>query len=92
LIEAGLLHPDLLCVHGGDLRQQAMEPHLDGTHLTWREPPTASGDREVLRPVAEPFDAEGGLRLLTGPLGRAVVKVSAVSPEHRRITALAKVI
>ncbi|GAB3731234.1 phosphogluconate dehydratase [Silanimonas algicola] len=91
LIDAGLLHGDLKCVHGSDLRQQSLEPHLEGTRLTWREPPPASGDLNVLRPVAEPFDAEGGLRLVTGRLGRAVVKISAVAPEHRRITAPAKV-
>jgi phosphogluconate dehydratase len=91
LVEAGLLHGDLLCVHGGDLRRQAMEPHLEGTRLVWRDPPPASGDAAVLRPTAEPFDSEGGLRLVTGRLGRAVVKISAVAPEHRRITAPAKV-
>lgn len=91
LLDAGLLHGDLKCVHGGDLRQQALEPHLDGTRLVWRAPPPASADPNVLRPVAEAFDAEGGLRLVTGRLGRAVVKVSAVAPEHRRISAPAKV-
>jgi len=91
LIDAGLLHGDLKCVHGGDLRQQSLEPWLDGTRLIWRDPPPASGDPDVLRPVAEPFDAEGGLRLLTGRLGRAVVKLSAVAPQHRRISAPAKV-
>jgi phosphogluconate dehydratase len=91
LIDAGRLHRDILGVHGGDLARQSLEPHLDGTALTWREPPPASGDLNVLRPVHEPFDAEGGLRLVTGRLGRAVVKISAVAPEHRRITAPAKV-
>ena len=91
LIDAGLLHGDLRCVPGGDLRQLSLEPHLDGTRLAWREPPPASGDLNVLRPVAQPFDAEGGLRLVSGRLGRAVVKISAVAPEHRRITAPAKV-
>ena len=91
LLDAGLLHEDILCVHGGSLRQQACEPHLDGTQLLWRGPPARSADTAVLRPVAEPFDAEGGLRLLSGRLGRAVVKVSAVAPEHRRITAAARV-
>ena len=91
LIDAGRLHRDILGVHGGDLARQSLEPHLDGTRLEWREPPPASGDLNVLRPVSEPFDAEGGLRLVTGRLGRAVVKISAVAPEHRRITAPAKV-
>ncbi len=91
LLDAGLLHGDLTCVHGGDLRRQSMEPHLEGLKLVWREPPPASGDANVLRPATEPFDSEGGLRLVTGRLGRAVVKISAVAPEHRRITAPAKV-
>ena len=91
LIDAGLLHPDLLCVHGGDLRQQAQVPALDGTKLVWRAAPSQSNDTDILRGVAQPFDAEGGLRRLQGAFGRAVVKVSAVAPEHRRIEAPAKV-
>ena len=91
LIDAGLLHPDIACVHGGDLRQQAMEPYLDDLALRWRAPPSASFDRDVLRGCAEPFDHDGGLRRLHGNLGRAIVKISAVATEHRRITAPAKV-
>ncbi len=91
LVDAGLLHNDVLCVHGGDLRQQAKVPQLDGTTLVWRDPPAQSNDTAILRPVREPFDAEGGLRRLQGNLGRAVVKVSAVAPEHRCIEAKAKV-
>ena len=91
LIGAGLLHPDIACVHGGDLRQQAMEPWLDDLALRWRAPPATSLDPSVLRGVAMPFDAEGGLRRLAGNLGRAVVKVSAVAPAHRSITAPARV-
>lgn len=91
LIGAGLLHPDIACVHGGDLRQQALEPYLDELALRWREPAAESLDTGVLRGVAAPFDVEGGLRRLDGNLGRAVVKVSAVAPEHRSITAPARV-
>jgi phosphogluconate dehydratase len=91
LIDAGLLHPDIRCVHGGDLRAQAMEPWLDGTTLLWREPPARSLDTSVLRGVADPFDREGGLRRLQGRLGRAVVKISAVAPEFRAIEAPARV-
>jgi phosphogluconate dehydratase len=91
LIDAGLLHPDIGCVHGGDLRAQAMEPWLDGTTLRWREPPPRSLDTTVLRGVADPFDREGGLRRLQGRLGRAVVKISAVAPEFRAIEAPARV-
>ena len=91
LIEAGLMHRDILCVHGGDLLRQAQVPHLDGTRLIWSDPPSESKDTTILRGTKEPFDAEGGLRRLQGNLGRAVVKVSAVAPEHRSITAKAKV-
>lgn len=91
LIDAGLMHADIRCVHGGDLRQQAQAPALDGTSLVWRAPPTQSGDTAIVRGVAEPFDREGGLRRLQGNLGRAVVKISAVAPEHRAIAAPAKV-
>ena len=91
LIDAGLLHPDIACVHGGDLRQQAMEPYLDDLTLRWREPPAVSLDRDVLRGCAEPFDHEGGLRRLRGNLGRAIVKISSVVPHHRAISAPAKV-
>jgi phosphogluconate dehydratase len=90
LIDAGLMHRDLLCVHGGDLLRQAKVPALDGTTLVWNDPPTDSKDTTILRGAKEPFDAEGGLRRLQGNLGRAVVKVSAVAPEHRRIEARAK--
>jgi len=91
LIDAGLMHADIVCVHGGDLRQQCRVPELDGTALVWRDAPAASGDTAIVRPATEPFDREGGLRRLQGNLGRAVAKISAVAPEHRAIRAPARV-
>lgn len=91
LIDAGLMHGDLRCVHGGDLRRQTQVPELDGTRLVWRDAPAQSGDTGIVRPVAEPFDREGGLRCVDGNLGRAIVKISAVAPEHRAIAAPARV-
>ena len=91
LIDAGLMHADIACVHGGDLRAQCRVPELDGTALVWRDAPAASGDTAIVRPAAEPFDREGGLRRLQGNLGRAVTKISAVAPEHRAIRAPARV-
>ena len=87
LLDAGLLHGDIACVHGGDLRQQATQPWLDDLTLRWRNAPATSLDDNVVRGVAAPFDREGGLRCLQGNLGRAVVKISAVAPEFRRIEA-----
>ncbi|MDT8438840.1 MAG: phosphogluconate dehydratase [Wenzhouxiangellaceae bacterium] len=91
LLDAGLLHPDIRTVHGGDLYAQAQEPVLTDDGVTWQPPPQASRDTDILRPASEPFAAEGGIRLLKGNLGRAIVKVSAVAPEHRRIEAPARV-
>ena len=80
-----------MTVAGAGLRRYQQEPFLDGAELVWREGPAASLDREILRPVDDPFQAEGGLRLLTGPLGRAVIKTSAVKPQHLVIEAPALV-
>ncbi|MBL0042370.1 MAG: phosphogluconate dehydratase [Xanthomonadales bacterium] len=91
LLDAGLMHEDIRCVHGGSLREQAREPHLVERRLRWRDPPKASLDASILRGVTDPFDAEGGLRRLQGNLGRACVKLSAVKPEHRLIEAPARV-
>jgi len=91
LLDAGLLHEDIACVHGGNLRQQARQPFLDGTRLDWRDPPAQSRNTGIVRPASAPFDAEGGLRVLHGNLGRAVVKVSAVAPQYRQHEAPAKI-
>jgi phosphogluconate dehydratase len=91
LIAAGLVHEDVRTVSGEGLRAYAREPHLSDDGLEWRDPTPVSLDRDVLRPASEPFDAEGGLRLLEGNLGRAVIKVSAVAPKHRRVEAPARV-
>jgi phosphogluconate dehydratase len=88
LLDAGLVHADVLTVAGPGLARYAEEPFLaESNGVTWRQAPSASGDREVLRRVAEPFSADGGLKLLSGNLGRAVIKVSAVKREHRVIEA-----
>lgn len=96
LLDAGLLHGDVATVMGQGLAAYTREPWLptvDGVEtLAWRDAPAASGDTAVLRPVAEPFSADGGLRLLQGNLGRSVVKVSAVAPEHRVVRAPAIVV
>jgi phosphogluconate dehydratase len=92
LLDAGLLHEDVLTVSGQGLARYREEPYLDdnGT-LGWRPSPAASHDTRVLRPVAEPFSPDGGLKVLTGNLGRAVMKTSAIKPEHRVIEAPARV-
>ena len=91
LLSAGLLHGDVLTVAGEGLHHYATEPMLDGEKLIWRPVPENSLDENILRPIANPFDASGGLRLMSGGLGRAVVKVSAVDPAQRRVEAPAAV-
>ncbi|MBL8832743.1 MAG: phosphogluconate dehydratase [Rhodospirillales bacterium] len=91
LLSAGLLHGDVRTVAGDSLGAYAREAWLDDGRLSWRDAAAASGDEKVLRPVLHPFDAQGGIRTISGNLGRAVVKVSAVAPAHRRIEAPARV-
>jgi phosphogluconate dehydratase len=91
LLRAGLVHEDVLTVAGPGLGHYLQEPHLDGETLVWRDGASESLDREILRPADDPFEREGGIRQLAGGLGRAVIKTSAVKPEHRAVTAPAMV-
>jgi len=91
LLQGGFLHADTLTVMGPGLAAYAMEPWLDGGKLAWRAAPATSGDLDVLRPLSDPFSTHGGLRLLTGNLGRAVIKTSAVKHEHHVVEAPALV-
>ncbi|ONM44070.1 phosphogluconate dehydratase [Halopseudomonas pachastrellae] len=91
LLTAGLLHEDVQTVAGAGLSRYCQEPYLHNGELAWRDGPQASLDSDVLRPVSAPFAADGGLRMLDGELGRGVVKVSAVAPEHRQVTAPCRV-
>ncbi|MEQ1724537.1 MAG: phosphogluconate dehydratase [Sphingopyxis sp.] len=91
LLGAGLIHGDILTV-GGTMADYARTPHLDengldGDDLVWRDAPAASGDDAILRPASAPFAPDGGMRLLTGNLGRCVIKVSAVDEGHLTIEA-----
>ncbi len=96
LLDAGLLRDDVETIAGRGLRRYTQEPRLveDASgrmSVEWVEGPTATLDPEVLRPADDPFAPDGGLRVLTGPLGQAVIKTSAVTPEHRVVTAPAVV-
>jgi phosphogluconate dehydratase len=87
LLHVGLLHADVATNAGRGLDAYAMEPWLDGGKLAWRPGAEKSLDKTILRPVSEPFEVEGGIRLLKGSLGRGVIKVSSVPPDRRRIEA-----
>ncbi|MEY4317941.1 MAG: phosphogluconate dehydratase [Pseudomonadota bacterium] len=92
LLSVGLLHNDVQTIMGHGLHRYLVEPWLDQGQLAWRAAPTKSADENVLRPATQPFSSEGGLRLLKGNIGRAVVKVSAVKPAHRLVRAPAVVV
>ena len=90
LINAGLMIGDAQGI-SGPISAYSKEPFFDGDALSWREAPEESSDTDVLRPVSDAFQSDGGLRLMDGPLGRGVCKVSAVKPEHRVVEAPARV-
>ena len=92
LLSVGLLHNDVHTIMGYGLQRYLVEPWLNAGKLDWRDAPKVSADESVLRPVTRPFSQEGGLRLLKGNIGRAVVKVSAVKAEHRVVHAAAVVV
>jgi phosphogluconate dehydratase len=87
LLDAGLLHEDVNTILGHGLRAHCAEPFLDGDALYWKPVPAESADTEVLRPASAPFAADGGMILVSGNLGRAVMKVSAVKEQHRIVEA-----
>ena len=91
LLSAGLLHADTITVAGKGLDLYTQEPWLDGDTLKWRPGTEKSLDENILRSVHSPFEMEGGIRLLTGSLGRGVIKISSVPKDRRIIDAPAAV-
>jgi phosphogluconate dehydratase len=90
LLDEGLAHGDILTVWEGGFEAYRSEPKLDGEALVWREP-GESGDLEMVRPAAAPFQPDGGMKLLTGNLGRACFKSSAVDPARWTVEAPCRV-
>ena len=91
LLEAGLLHGDVKTVSGGGLDAYRDDPVLRDGNLTWQPGTGESLNTKILRPASDPFQPTGGLVHLSGNLGKAVMKVSAVAPEHHVIEAPARV-
>ena len=92
LLGTGLLHEDVKTVWGTGLSGYVQAPQLDAAgNAIWVDGPRESRDEAVLRPASRPFSPEGGLKLLDGNLGRAVIKVSAVKPEHQVVEAPAMI-
>jgi phosphogluconate dehydratase len=87
LLEGGLLHEDVTTVAGKGLSHYTEEPKLIDGELKWVPGVAQSQDTNVLRGIGEPFQPDGGLRLMRGKLGRGVIKISAVASEHRKVKA-----
>jgi len=79
LLDGGFLHNDVLTVAGLGMEAYARKPLLDGGALTWKSEPERSADLSVIAGLQKPFSATGGLKLLSGNLGRAVIKVSSLA-------------
>ncbi|MCW2382696.1 MULTISPECIES: phosphogluconate dehydratase [unclassified Sphingobium] len=91
LLRGGLLHRDVMTVARADLTDYGRMPTLENDALVWDEPPTAPGNEAILRPLSNPFSADGGMRLLAGNLGRCIMKTSAVDRERWTIEAPCRV-
>ncbi len=87
LLGAGMLHGDIMTVARASLNDYAVEPTLVDDALVWISAPEHTRDDTMLRPAAAPFQADGGMRLLQGNLGRCVIKTSAVQPDRWTIEA-----
>ncbi len=90
LLGAGLAHADIATI-GGSFAEWTQTPAKHGEAVLWSETPAASGDPAILAPVAAPFAADGGMRLVSGNLGRAIFKTSAVTDDRWTIEAPARV-
>ncbi|TCD16578.1 phosphogluconate dehydratase [Oricola cellulosilytica] len=87
LASGGMLHRDVRTVFGQGLEPYMVEAKLDGDTVARSPAPELSGDEKVLSPISRPFQPNGGLKMLAGNLGKAVIKISAVKPERHVIEA-----
>jgi phosphogluconate dehydratase len=92
LIDGGWMHADIETILDGGMREWTREPRFDGERFNTVPAVLESADEDVVRPLARPFEASGGLRLVSGNLGRGIVKLSALPPELHSIEAPAVVI
>lgn len=91
LLSGGLMHGDILTVAKGGMAEYGRKPAVEGDKLAWHDHPAQSGDDSIVRTLDAPFALEGGFRILSGNLGRACIKVSAVDRDRWTIEAPARV-
>jgi len=91
LLENGLLHDDTVTVAGDGLARYTQEPKLTDGRLSYEPGPRESLNDKIVRSCKDPFQPTGGLKQLSGNLGHGIMKISAVAPERRIVTAKARV-
>ncbi|MEN9304207.1 MAG: hypothetical protein RL264_2636 [Bacteroidota bacterium] len=87
LLENGLLHNDVNTIIGRGMELYVQEPKIQDGKLVWEQGPTESLNLSIIRPATDPFSKDGGIKILTGNLGRSVIKTAAVAEEHFLIEA-----
>lgn len=91
LREGGFLNENVTTVVGRGMKDYTQEPYLDGEELKWRDCPEESLDQNVMRSIKNSFAPNGGLKCLSGNLGRSIIKISAVKEENWYVSAAAEV-
>lgn len=87
LLENNLLHEDVNTILGFGLNHFLIEPKIKDGQLFWEESVKQSMNDSILRDVQHPFQLEGGIKMVSGNIGRAIVKTSAVAEDHLVIQA-----
>ena len=87
LLEHGLLHENVTTILGSGLKRYTQEPKIDANRLIWVDGPKESLNKSIIRSASDPFSKDGGIKILQGNLGRAVIKTAAVESDHRKIEA-----
>lgn len=87
LLDNGILHEDVRTILGHGLKAYTKEPKIKNHEIVWEEGATESLNTSIIRPVNEPFSADGGIKILVGNIGRSVIKTAAVALENRIVEA-----
>ena len=87
LLDNGILHEDVRTILGQGLKAYTKESKIKNHEIVWEEGATESLNTSIIRPVNEPFSADGGIKILTGNIGRSVIKTAAVALENRIVEA-----
>nr|MDJ0808482.1 phosphogluconate dehydratase [Desulfobacterales bacterium] len=85
LLKGEMVHEDVQTVAGFGLRRYLDAPLFDGDKVVWRDGPQEAADPDVIATVAQPFETMGGIKVLSGNLGRAIMKISALADGEKTL-------